>query len=128
MKKYWNELISTYNLTVPSGFLKFEKALETWFRRNHEVSLSDFVVDLRDGDPIEATIEIEVPSVKMDIPENLSSDDFLDLVEGSDSDKYDEAGLHFVEELIDADRLLSSWSMSLRPTDSSIVVITYTLS
>jgi hypothetical protein len=122
---FWDTLDKKYDMSTKSGFSKFDKALETWFRKEHKVTMTDFDVLLREGDPVEANIEIEVPVSDFGLPPDLTPGDFLDLVEGPEADKFDKAGLVYIDDLVDVGYLLSDWTMVLNPADSSKVIITY---
>jgi hypothetical protein len=126
---YWDVLYDKYDITTDRGFSKFEDALESWFRRNHKVELVNFGATTSQGIPLSSEIQIEVPADRLGIPSGLSWEEFVDLIEGPDEDKYkmNDAGLNFVVGLLDTKRTLSGWDMQQHPDNPDIVVITYFL-
>ena len=124
-KYYWDVLTDKYNIATQSGFSKFERAIETWFRKQHGVVLSNLEIKWVREELDEVMIEIEVPVNKLGLPNDLTYDEFVDIVEGPDSEKYDDLGYSFVKDLFDTKRFPPTWDMMLDPEDSSQVVFTY---
>lgn len=123
---YWDILTDKFNITKDSGVTGAAKALRSWYLRKFNCDVATFEVKVTEGVPVEVELELEVPCKDMGIPPSLSDDEFFKLTEGEGSGNFDTAGMRYIEELINVDKHLSSWSMGLHPTDPNKVVINYT--
>lgn len=124
---YWDALNDKHNIATNSGFAKTEQALKSWFRKQHKVTLVNFVVNTHAGIPQTCEIQIEVPVNRIGIPPGLSWDEFVDLIEGTEEEKYNDVALGFIVDLFNADRILEGWDMQQTSDDPDVVVITYFL-
>jgi hypothetical protein len=117
---YWDKISDKYDVTRDSGLSKFENALESWFRRVHGVKLTYF--NITSMGAVSTRFQIEVPISGLGMPANLSEDEFFDLI---DSDEYNKAGLIYIEELLDVDRILQSWDAMYQQENPNMVILSY---
>ena len=122
---YWDVLTEKFNITKESGVTGATKALRSWYLRKFNCDVANFEVTVTEGVPMEVELELEVSCKDLDVPPGLSDDKFIELTEGEGSDRFDTAGMRYINELINIDKFLSSWGMGLHPTDPNKIVLNY---